>query len=245
MATRSEELLEAGIPAGFDLDEPQPIDVPADFTPATGQVRYMAGDEWDPAALSVEERARLQRLMDDIGLIPKGAKYRLGVWDNTSRNAFRTLLGFANAEGVEWMDAMDLWAARPEVGAETEEFQPDPWMRPDPAALLQDVEDYIEQRLGRKADDTERRFLADAMAGLDRQQHDHQQAQARLAHQLEEDGQPVPEVFDGFDAAARFRDLFESRYADELAMREGVEAQVNATNNFMSNVFALDQGMGL
>lgn len=63
--------------------------------------RYFEGDEIRPANLPPEDRARLQRAMQKAGLIPKGTKYRMGVWDGPSQDAYRELLGYANQWGMD------------------------------------------------------------------------------------------------------------------------------------------------
>lgn len=72
--------------------------------------RYWDGDEYLPASLSPTEVARLQRQLEAAGVIEKGTKYRLGVWDEPSRSAYRSLLGYANASGLSIPDAIRRYA---------------------------------------------------------------------------------------------------------------------------------------
>jgi hypothetical protein len=76
--------------------------------------RYMQGDEWLPATLSVEDRVALQRAMAGAGLL-KG-EYRNGIWDDKSRSAYANLLEFANASGLTWQQALNQWAGATRIG---------------------------------------------------------------------------------------------------------------------------------
>lgn len=124
----------SGAPAG-GKKKPSPIGVPSDFiavketpgragavtggaragaefefSPLTQAIppRYFEGDEFLPAQLSVEQRARLQKQMEQAGLLDSD-NYSLGVWDKKSWGAYKELLTFANASGLTAEDALDQW----------------------------------------------------------------------------------------------------------------------------------------
>lgn len=69
--------------------------------------QYMKGDEWQPSGLPPNMIAELQQDMVDAGLLR--GKYRIGVWDPSSRSAYTTLLETANGAGVNAIDALQLW----------------------------------------------------------------------------------------------------------------------------------------
>lgn len=71
--------------------------------------RYFEGDEWIPAAMSPEERARLQQMMVDAGILPAGTRYQRGIWDGPSRAAYADLLAFANGSGLNVDQAIRQW----------------------------------------------------------------------------------------------------------------------------------------
>jgi hypothetical protein len=86
------------------------VNVPA---PGVAQVapRYFEGNEWDPATLAAEERAQLQLAMREAGLFSKGQKFVLGVWDDSTRTAYKKLLAYANGTGQKWNDALKEYGA--------------------------------------------------------------------------------------------------------------------------------------
>lgn len=111
-----------------------PIGVPADYQPVpAGPVRpdlnpggyipqsavhrdesgnptlYMDGDEWNPASQSPDVIAEIQRRMVGAGLLT--GSYRIGVWDSSTRSAYRELLGYANALGIDDGTALDRYTA--------------------------------------------------------------------------------------------------------------------------------------
>jgi hypothetical protein len=79
--------------------------------------QYVSGDEWlplnDPTKL-----ISLQAQLVQAGLI-SAKEIRLGVWDTKSASAYRTVLAFANANGVSSTQALDFLEKNPAVGAQT------------------------------------------------------------------------------------------------------------------------------
>lgn len=115
-------------------DERQPIGVPEDYTIGVPQdmtgmsatagegwaaggkghgmmvdrpPRYFDGAEWTPAGLSPQAIRELQMQMAMTGLLT--SDFSPGVWDESSMNAYKSLLSFANARGVTWEAALELY----------------------------------------------------------------------------------------------------------------------------------------
>lgn len=68
--------------------------------------RYSEGEQFAPGGNSPEDIARLQQQLDRAGLFTKSDKYRLGVWDDTSTDAYTRLLHFANQQGYDAPNAL-------------------------------------------------------------------------------------------------------------------------------------------
>jgi len=67
---------------------------------------YYDGDEFFPGQLPPESVAALQRKMAEIGLLSPSTRFRLGVWDDASRKAYRLLLAYANQQGMNYKQAL-------------------------------------------------------------------------------------------------------------------------------------------
>ena len=123
MAKTFEELLAERSSGGSSGgDKPKPIGVPEDFSttrrrpiqprhrgwsgpiPFSGSETvevvptFFAGDDYKPAKLTPENIARLQRQLAAGGVLT--GKFRIGVWDEPSRNAYRKVLSYANQRGL-------------------------------------------------------------------------------------------------------------------------------------------------
>lgn len=70
--------------------------------------RYFDGDEWLPAQLPPDQLAMLQKKMVAAGLLKSGAA-QLGIWDVASMSAYKQLLAYANASGLDNAGALDRW----------------------------------------------------------------------------------------------------------------------------------------
>lgn len=157
---------------------PKPIGVPEGYTvdrtttttferggPRLGAVttttapRYFDGDEWQPASLAAEDRARLQRAMVDAGVISKGTKFRLGIWDDASRGAYADLLAFANGAGMDAKAALAEYARMRQYDEdEVASRQPLTVRLSNPEDLRGTFETVARRRIGRKLrpDESER-----------------------------------------------------------------------------------------
>lgn len=104
-----EESVEAflGVPEGYAA--PRRVQGP---TPGGGLLpqevapRYTVADIFEPGGASPEDQARLQQVMDRHGLFQKGDKYVLGRWDETTQQAYKRLLSFANQQGYSREEAL-------------------------------------------------------------------------------------------------------------------------------------------
>lgn len=79
--------------------------------------KYFDGDEKLITTLSREDLATLQTKMSKVGLL--GKKYRIGVIDSTTINAFSDLLAEANVMGVDFKTAISTLEANPQLGQGT------------------------------------------------------------------------------------------------------------------------------
>lgn len=105
MATKSKKSAQEAIDAGPDLSNTysinKPIGVPEGYkapenkTPPT----FFEGDDWKPARQSPEAIASVQEKLVDAGLLRK--RYAIGLWDDATRQAYRSVLRWANASGVK------------------------------------------------------------------------------------------------------------------------------------------------
>lgn len=142
------EMLAAAAPPPSSAGAARPLGVPADYQAPGTQPKYFDTDVFAPASLAPERIAQLQRRMVDAGLIPKNARYRNGVWDDVSREAYRGLLETANVYGVDEARALNIYAQSKPVGR-------DPLAPPvaNPADIQATVRTAARALYGHKADD--------------------------------------------------------------------------------------------
>lgn len=79
-----------------------------DQNPAAGAPRYKVGAEWLPVqgGATGDEISLLQRQMVQGGVL-NASQFQNGVWDAVSQDAFKYLLGYANAAGTDWQTALN------------------------------------------------------------------------------------------------------------------------------------------
>lgn len=76
--------------------------------------QYMPGDQWSVPLSDPESIPQLQQQLILAGLLnPKSV--RLGTWDVTSANAYSTVLGFANAYGLNATQALQVLVSNPKA----------------------------------------------------------------------------------------------------------------------------------
>ncbi len=228
-----EELLAGGPPTGGS--QLPPIGVPQYLhDPATGasvpftangqDPKYFEGDEWVPASAPPGDIARLQRMMVEAGIIQKGAAYRVGIWDPTTRDAYKLVLAQSNATALTPQMVIQSWAqSKPEMHAA-------PYLKPDIASIKQDVKSVIKDRLGREVTEGELPALINEAFSLDRAGYD-----ASVSNALSDTaGVQV-------DPAARFKEFIDSRYKPEIDRnREVVDLSQNR-ERLLGSIFSLDQ----
>ncbi|MDP9389132.1 MAG: hypothetical protein M3Q48_14735 [Actinomycetota bacterium] len=227
-----DDAIEAGPPpADADAKAPRPIGVPPGYV-APGQrvpvprqrtfgpsryqtppvePRYHEGHDYLPATLSVEDRAALQRAMLAAGVYDRNDRVRIGLWDDTSRQAYRRVLELANASGMDVGGALNAWARMPPA-EDTVMRKPLTVRVANPADLRQVMRTASRRTMGRYASDEETEAFVSAFQAA--------QAQAQRAeYALDETGgvvtaPPDPATF----AEQRIRELYPAEaFAADLA----------------------------
>lgn len=115
---------------------------------------FREGDEYVPAQLSAEARARLQMRMFDLGILDQD--FQVGVWDTPSRLAYRSVLEFANGAGItddnealsQYGNLLDVQKAKPKRA-------PLVVRKTSPEDLRRVFQQAASQALGEKAPDEE------------------------------------------------------------------------------------------
>lgn len=215
-------------PIGVPALQAGPDGQPVPFTANGVEPKWIEGDELGPAALTREDRARLQRAMASAGIIPKGAEYRLGVWDDISRQAYKSVLAQANASGMSPGQVIGEWA---NASVENKP-QPDPYLAPDLTSIRSDIKGVFRQRLGRDVTDGELGPLVSEALSLDRQAYD-----TAVSNAQAEGGTQ-------FDASARFEDYLSERYRPEIERKEGIIDLAAQRDNLLGNIFSMDSMIG-
>jgi hypothetical protein len=185
--------------AGVDVNPNRPTLPPA----------FMDGDEWAPASQPPDRIAEWQRAMAQAGALT--GKYRLGIWDDATRDAYRSILAFANQIGESnEVAALRRWSEADVVEEQREPFKALPFRPVDPAAVRQKVKATMTDLLGRDPRESEIETLAAQYEAFMRQDHDAAQGAARMAY----DGEAgtVADV----DPDARLRELLAERYRPEM-----------------------------
>ncbi len=255
-----------GVPVDFvasvQIDDPSPISLVAGegVFPTTKPVipQYFEGDQLAPATLDPAVIARLQRRLVAAGLLENDTFYE-GAWDDLTEAAYKTVLGFANKNGIDATKSMDrLIATLPQsvkdARARAEElkvFQEPPYIKPDMATLAQGVKAYFRQEVGRDPSDSEMAEFSGAMSSAYRADFEAQVAAQRAEFDAQNDPVGVPSrttgtidqiaasinqpgggggTFQRVDPVARFREAFDRRFKSETT-RLGALDEVRANVN--------------
>jgi hypothetical protein len=129
------------------------------YGPVITPPRYKTGDEMEPRSYSAEMIARLQQQLAAAGLIGPETRFRVGVWDSTSVNAYKNLLGYANQGGISREDALQTLLTAPQargaegvLGEKAPHFEQklNAYEFTDPARVRQTAEAAFQAALGRK-----------------------------------------------------------------------------------------------
>lgn len=167
-----------------DTNAPKPLGVPDGYLverttttnferggPRLGAVttsqppRYFDGHEFLPASFSPEKIAMLQRELATAGLIGPKTKFRVGLWDETTRNAYKNLLEYANAAGLDERAAIKRYAQAQLLDPSGEEGPtraPLTIKKSNPTDLYAIADVAARSKLGRKLTDKEKAAMASA-----------------------------------------------------------------------------------
>lgn len=88
---------------------------PGESATSSVPARYFNGDEWQPGSLSPNLVQSMQLALIRAGLIDSTKAVRLGVWDQTSANAYKRVLEIANGTGVDAKTALFQLMQNPEI----------------------------------------------------------------------------------------------------------------------------------
>lgn len=80
---------------------------------------YNEGDQWKPQNLPPADVYSLQQQLVQAGILGS-TNLRPGVWDTSSADAYKTVLGFANATGMSSSDALKTLVSNPQMQAKSQ-----------------------------------------------------------------------------------------------------------------------------
>lgn len=238
-----------GLPRGNQ----NPVAVPAQYrvSHATDTFNNMT-----PAQLEAfQTQAILAGLIND-----NDPTFLLGSRDQQTMDALNTTMVHANNTGNSWQSQIEYLAvAWQEKLAELEEeeeevikplFVPSsPYLQMDPETVNQQIEQDIERRLGRSANDWEYGEIARYMEANHRANYDTQIVgekalwEARGRAQMGEDPGALP-VLEEIDEGARYEAKFEERYETELDETDRWERQKKDTANLFRSFDNISAQMG-
>ncbi len=274
-----------GVPVDFVASVDVPLETGPSFfadirsgrfdTPGTREVepQYFEGDELAPATLDPAVIARLQRRLVAAGLLDDGTFYE-GAWDDLTIAAYKSVLGFANQNGIDATRSMDrLIATLPQSVKDArarakalEVFQEPPYIKPDMATLAQDVKRYFRQEVGRDPTASEMAEFSGAMSAAYRADFDAVQAAEEAAFNAANDptlggpsrtggtidqiaasiSQPGGDVgtFQRVDPTARFREAFDRRFQSETTRLSGLDEVRANVNNVYASLRTMSSLIG-
>ena len=178
---------------------------------------YHEGDDFAVLeAMNTEQLARFQDTAVALGLVREVIPGRL---DDSTLNAMGTLMALGNRQQTPWqsvLDGIQKSGGLANRGA-AEQFDRPTYMAPDYATLAQEVKATFRKRLGRDPDEAEMGLLVGELQGWDRQSFD-AEVSAREGDFVNQQtaGQQAGGTQQGVDPLARFQQVFEQRYANEL-----------------------------
>lgn len=96
------------IMAGYGVNTPErgPLTPVSSGQGGDAEWPYYDGDEYFPGQLAPDSIAMLQKQMASLGLLSPNTRFRLGVWDAASQKAYRSLLAYANQQGMNYKQAL-------------------------------------------------------------------------------------------------------------------------------------------
>lgn len=217
-------------------------------------VRYHVSDyeeqieNMTPGQLVSFQQMAEQALLINTGGGEYGARAMPGQFDDATKQALMTVMAQANTEGVTWRDALESmvvsgqqWLRNKEASevAPARTYTKPAYLAPDWSRLAVDARSYLEQRLGRKANDWEINLLGEEMKVLHRQQWDAEERAARATWDAEGRAMDTEEdtaagTVQHVDAAARFEEFFTDKFANEIDRVDRVTQVNEATGRLMS-----------
>lgn len=216
------------------------------------QYGFTAGDEFRQLdILSTEILVRTQDRMAALGIL---GKHIPGRKDPATLEAFRSLLTLANTEGEGWANMLhsleeqkiamgDEWAFDKD-GNERAPFTAQAYLAPDYATLANAVRTQMRGSLGRDPDDSEIAQLTAELEGWYREEYDEEVEAARREYEMEgtdEGGVPEPGV--DIDPEARFREAFETRFANGIQWRQEREEDQSQAGLVQGSAATIGQAM--
>lgn len=222
----------------------------SEFAAPNGEARFYPGDarkildNMDGAVVS-----RLQLRLEKLGFLT-GTWAPGAVLPNTV-SAFEDLLSESNRRGMTWGSTLgELEQLYEELGIDLEEsegpapFVPDPYLAPDYATMAQGIKNQMRQALGRDPDDSEIAQLTAELDGWYRSAYDEEVEAARRKYELEAAGEGgTPEAGRRIDPEARFKEMFESRYAPGIKNEEMKEQTARIQGTTQGNIGAMSDMM--
>lgn len=151
--TRStdEQVIPGGVQASGRADVYGPY-VPVQLPPTVIPPTFYDGDEYLPAQMSAEDRARLQMKMYELGILDQD--FQVGVWDGPTRLAYRSVLEFANASGItDAQAAMDEYGQTMDVSKAKRNRPPLVIRQTSPEDIRRVAQNVATQILGERADE--------------------------------------------------------------------------------------------
>jgi len=246
-------------------EDGQPVDWAAIVGDQFVSPRYAEGYSRQPGRFGFnneEDIARIQMQMEAAGLLQPGS-YAMGVWDATTAGrsnteGWRSVLAFANMNGLDWEDAFDRMydagtdAAARGLSLELTRLNRQPFFA-DPTTLRSRTRNFLLQmgRLPTQISDEELDSLTDqALYGAQaaRRATIESQIQQRLGGAVGPDGEMLPTTTRGdefeMDPVAYFDRELEKLTAREMEARTEQQLSERGSRDFQSIISGFGQGLG-
>lgn len=228
-------ILNIGTPSRENTRQVRGQTVPVAETRPPSRI-YFEGDEMQPASQPVEYIAQIQRELAGAGLLT--GKFTVGLWDKTSREAYKELLGYANSLGTTAPEALNMYAAAEQVGGPQEPgFTRGEFLPRDPVEGRQLIQAWADQVLGRTLHDDEVARAATLLRSLDEQSFDVEQDAAERQFEAQAMGAPVVEQTDTeqVDPESRLQASLEEDFAPEIEFR-GAQEDAADQNDLLGSI---------
>ena len=233
-------------------------------TPVAVQAEYRGSMARDTIYnMTAAQLERFQDMAIRAGLINRAdPAFVFGSRDQQTMDAMMTVMGHANNTGRSWRGQLSAMGSayqsylREEEEKKKKDEPPKPLFVPsapysplDPETIGQGVEDLIEKRLGRSANDFEIAEFAGYLEGNHRVNYDNQIAaeraiwEARGRANLGEDPGALPQL-EMIDEDARFEAKFEDRYDEELREVDRWDRMKQDTNTLFRSFDTVTAAMG-